>query len=160
MNPQPSIPTDDQWSLLQPLFPPPSPFLRGRPPLDDRLILAAILYKTCHDLPWYDLPPDFPSHQTVYRRYRQWLRLGLWDPILRTLSVDLHERGEFSTLQALVDKIYQVNFDRNRWTVTLAPAAPQTWQVLTGWIFAWMLILETHRLYTASRRARFKIYRV
>jgi len=128
--------TPTQWSLLQPLLPPPSQHLRGRPPLDDRLIFEAIIYKICHDLPWYDLPAEFPSHQTVYRRYRQWRRLGLWRTLLQALFLDLLSRGEFDLKDAFDQGIYRLHIGLNRCTVLLDPAAPLTWQVLTGWFFA------------------------
>ena len=112
-NPKSSMLTDDQWFLLQPILPSPSPGCtpvlsrtqpppvvpagyyrlypaalnrRGRPPIDERHILEAILYKICHAIPWYDLPGDFPSHQTVYRRYCQWQRIGLWKRLLQVLA--------------------------------------------------------------------------
>jgi len=153
MPPQSSIPTDDQWSLLQPLLSASSlhrtvvPDRRGRPPLDDRLILAAIFWKIRHDLPWYDLPPQFPSHQTVYRRYRQWRRLGLWGPLMGALLTDLETRGGFEMRLAFDKKIYQLGLGLSRWTVLLDPAAPLTWQVETGWVFAWLIARRAYRLY-------------
>jgi transposase len=143
--------TPTQHLLLHPLFPPPSPSLRGRPPLDDILILDAILYKICHDLPWCDLPPRFPSHQTVYRRYRQWQRLGLWDRLLQALAADLSDRGGFSFTAAYAAGVYKVNIDLNHWTVTINPDVPQTWQVRTGWIFAWQLAHRAYRLHRDRR---------
>jgi transposase len=150
-NPKSSMLTDDQWSHLQPLLPPPSKYLRGRPPLDDRLILEAILYKICHAIPWYDLPGDFPSHQTVYRRYRQWRRLGLWKRLLQELAADLNGRGGFSIFQAFDDHIYREKFSQTHWTVTLDPAVPLTWQVLTGWVFA-NLFARLADLYSRDRQ--------
>jgi transposase len=125
--------TNDQWSVLKPLFPPPSPYLRGRPPLDDRLILDAIIYKVYHAIAWYDLPPGFPSHQTVYRRYRQWQRIGLWYRIVRTLLCDLTDRGAFDMSQALSTRLYRTHLNWNKIILSLDPSAPDTWQVATGY---------------------------
>ena len=137
--------TDPQWSLLQPLLPPPSRYLRGRPPIDDRVIVDAIFWKICHDCAWYDLPAVFPSHQTVYRRYRQWQRLGLWKRILSTLLDDLAGRGQFDLLQAFEQKVYIIERQPNRWTVSLDPLAPLTWQVVTGWVFAWLVAAQAYQ---------------
>lgn len=132
--------TPEQFSLIQPLLPPPSPYLRGRPPLDDRLILEAIFYKITHDLPWYDLPLEFPSHQTVYRRYRRWQRLGLWPPIIQALLFDLEERGAFDISQALATRLYRVRRYFDRIIVSIDPSAPDTWQVATGYFILHELI--------------------
>jgi transposase len=59
--------TDEQWRLIEPILPPPSPSDRGRPPLDRRAVLDGILWKFRTDNPWYDMPPDYPSYQTCYR---------------------------------------------------------------------------------------------
>ena len=65
--------TDQQWQLLQPLFnehyPQPTPRsleVGGRPPIDPRPILDAILWKIRNNAPWYDLPRRYPSYQTAY----------------------------------------------------------------------------------------------
>jgi transposase len=151
--------TDVQWSLIQPLFPPPSNHLRGRPPLDDRLILDAVFWKICHDIAWYDLPPIFPSHQTVYRRFRQWHRLGLWHRLLHILYVDLAERGAFDLQDAFDRKIFHLHKGMNRYTVTLDPAAPTIWQVQTGWIFAWLAARNVyHRLRHPQRAFHTSIF--
>jgi hypothetical protein len=52
--------TDEQWRLIEPILPPPSPSDRGRPPLDRRAVLNGILWKFRTDYPWYDMPPDYP----------------------------------------------------------------------------------------------------
>ena len=46
------------------------------------------------DLPWYDLPPQFPSHQTVYRRYRQWR----WTVLLDAIRSSLLQRFFYSKI--------------------------------------------------------------
>jgi transposase len=137
--------TPTQWSLLQPLLPPPSPHLRGRPPLDDRLILEAILYKICYFTPWYDLPPQFPPYQTVYRRYRQWRRTGLLRLLLLELLRDLSERGKFTLQEGLECNIYRVRRSPRRWTVAINPTVELTWQVLTGWVFASIAVRYLYR---------------
>ena len=46
--------TDEQWRLIEPILPPPSPADRGRPPIDRRAVLDGILWKIRTDNPWYD----------------------------------------------------------------------------------------------------------
>jgi transposase len=97
--------TDEQWALIQPLIPPPSPYARGRPPADPRATLDGILRKLRLSAPWYDLPPCagdyYPSWQTCYRRYRRWQRAGLMDRIYRLLYQDLCDRAGIDLFKLL-----------------------------------------------------------
>ena len=96
--------TDDQWSLLQPLFPPdPLPGTRGRIPVNQRLVLDAVLWKISTATPWDLLPPSLPSRETCYRRYRQWQASGLLNRVFQQLHADLLDRGGFDPRQALSD---------------------------------------------------------
>jgi transposase len=51
--------SDEQWEILRKLLPPAS--RRGRPPLDRRWVLNAILYVLWTGCPWRALPSDFPG---------------------------------------------------------------------------------------------------
>jgi len=73
--------TYEQWRLIEPILPPPSPFYRGRPPLDRRAVLDGILWKFRTGSPWYDMPPDYPSYQTCYRCHHKWDRDGVMQKI-------------------------------------------------------------------------------
>ena len=120
--------TDEQWAVVAPLFPPSSPYLRGRPPLDDRAILNAILWKLSRNAAWYALPACYPSHQTCYRRYCQWRRLGLLDNLVAVLLHDLEERGGLHPIQAHNDGYITIEpTTGTRWSVTLSEDFPVPW---------------------------------
>ncbi|HVU87329.1 MAG TPA: transposase, partial [Pirellulales bacterium] len=55
----PSDLTDEQWHLIRPLLPKRSK--RGRPPIDRRDIIDAILYVVRTGCQWRQLPLDFPK---------------------------------------------------------------------------------------------------
>ena len=93
--------TDEQWAFIRPLLPPPSPASRGRPPVDQRCVLDAILWKVRTSSPWYNLPPGFPSWQTCYRCYHRWHCQGILNAILAALGIDLRDRGGFDFQAAL-----------------------------------------------------------
>ena len=38
--------------------------------------------------PGRDLPSEFGAWQTVYNRFSQWAKLGIWDEVLKELSKD------------------------------------------------------------------------
>jgi putative transposase len=78
--------TDAQWAYLKPMLP--IPAKRGRPPIDRRRILDAILYLVKCGCPWRYLPTDFPHWKTVYHVFRQWISHHHWavlNDALRTL---------------------------------------------------------------------------
>jgi len=97
--------TDEQWALIRPLIPPPSPFARGRPPASPRATLDGIFRKLRLNAPWYNLPPraldGCPSWQTCYRAYRRWSSTGLLDQVYRRLAGHLLASGALDFPRAL-----------------------------------------------------------
>jgi len=97
--------TDEQWALIQPLIPPPSPYSRGRPTADPRATLNGIFHKLRLGAPWYNLPPyaldRCPSWQTCYRAYRRWGSTGLMDQIFKLLYQHLRDQAGFDLIQSL-----------------------------------------------------------
>lgn len=124
--------TEEQWQLVSPLIPPPSTALRGRPPIDDRAVLNAVLWKERHHAPWADIPPGFPSWQTCYRRYQQWNRLGVYLKIKKTLFHDLRKRGGFDILDAIENKRVIMKPMGRRLFFLIHPNFCGTWQISLG----------------------------
>src|SRR5580698_8373537 len=77
--------TDAQWAYLKPMLP--KPAKRGRPPMDRRRIIDAILYLVKCGCPWRYLPADFPQWQTVYHVFRQWVHNHQWALLNDTLRI-------------------------------------------------------------------------
>lgn len=125
----PIFPSDEQWQLVQPLFPPP-PVL-GRPSRHPRILLTAIAWKLITASPWYHLPPAFPPRQTLVRHYQAWLRTRLWDNLIATLTNDLDERGHIHLPSAISDRIIALTLKENNCTLTFPPALLSTWQLPT-----------------------------
>ena len=69
--------TETQWQQIEPLLP--RPKRRGRPPVDRRLVIHALLYLLRSGCSWRMLPREFPHWRTVYGYFRHWTRSGLWD---------------------------------------------------------------------------------
>ena len=59
--------TDEQWRLVAPLVTPEEK--RGRPPADTRRVLDGVLHTIRHALTWAEVPPEYPSYVTLFRRY-------------------------------------------------------------------------------------------
>jgi transposase len=76
--------SDAQWTRVQPLLPPKAPV--GRPPCDDRVVLAGILWVLRTGAGWRALPPAFGPWHTIYSRYHRWRLAGLWPQLVRDLQ--------------------------------------------------------------------------
>ena len=79
--------TDAEWEAVRSLLPPQSPPV-GRPRHDHRRVLGAILWVTCTQASWRDLPPECGKWATAYKRYRLWADTGLWTRLLTALGYD------------------------------------------------------------------------
>ncbi|MFG3296591.1 IS5 family transposase [Streptomyces sp. NPDC048179] len=80
----PSDVTDAEWSVIEPLLPPPAWTTRrgGRPEKHPRReIVDGIRYVCSEGCRWRALPSDFPPHQTVYGFFRRWTRAGGWNTV-------------------------------------------------------------------------------
>jgi hypothetical protein len=76
--------TDTRWSLIELLLP--SPARVGRPAVAHHQLLQAMLWVMHAGLSWHAVPLAFGPWQTVYTRYKQWAKAGLWSQIVAILG--------------------------------------------------------------------------
>ena len=97
----PSSLTDRQWQVVRPLLPPKHP--RGRPRIDRREILDAILYVVRTGCQWRQLPHDFANWKTVYTVFWRWRRAGVWKGVNDALREKVRQSvGKKSTPTAAI----------------------------------------------------------
>ena len=96
--------TDAQWEKVRPLLPkrPPRP-RGGRPPAPDRKVLEGILWILRSGARWQDLPEEFPSPATCWRRLRDWEEQGVWLAIWRAFLGELNERQQLKWSESFLD---------------------------------------------------------
>src|SRR5215207_5656860 len=82
--------TDEQWQLLKPMLPRSSKI--GRPPIDRRQIVDAILYMVKGGNQWRLLPADFPCWKTVYHVFRKWKLDHTWEALNGRLRAQVREQ--------------------------------------------------------------------
>lgn len=71
--------TDDQWFLIEDLFPDPQPSrLGGRPRHSNRDCLEGILFVLLTGCRWKDLPRSFPSKSVCHARFKLWTETGVF----------------------------------------------------------------------------------
>jgi transposase len=96
--------SDEQWDLIAEFFPPytPSP-LGGRPPRPPRDCLEGILWLLRSGARWKDLPKEFPSPTTCWRRLQEWSLSGLFARVWSVLLEALDDLDEIDWREALAD---------------------------------------------------------
>lgn len=60
----------------------------GRSGGDNRLFLEAVLWKARTSSPWRDLPDTFGPWNTVFKRFDDWSRKGVFERIFNAVSDD------------------------------------------------------------------------
>jgi len=103
--------TDDLWEIIEPLLPPPRPRRHdrhrrgGRPPVDDRRVLAGIVFVLKTGIPWEHLPLEMNCGcgMTCWRRLRDWNEAGVWRGLHRVLLDKLNAADKIDWSRAVVD---------------------------------------------------------
>ena len=84
--------TDAMWRRLSPLLPPQKP-RTGRPPLDHRRFIEAVLWLARTGSPWRDLPADVMNWRTAWRRLQRWSAAGIWSRVVAELRAITPDAG-------------------------------------------------------------------
>jgi len=148
--------TDQQWHLLEALFNDDSSHSsRGRPPLNPRPLLDAILWKIRHAASWENLPSCYPSHITCYRRYRIWSRDGRLEQAFLSLYEDLLHRGRFDLQRALREGTVSVTYDAHRYHILVSAGLIDTWQLSTALVFIQLAIIRLKKIGSNTLTTKF-----
>lgn len=96
--------TDEQWEKIEPLLPElPRTRRGGRPWIENRKVLEGILWILRTGAPWADLPCEYPSPSTCWRRLRMWEEEGVWLKIWRGFLKQLDERKQLKWSESFMD---------------------------------------------------------
>ncbi len=90
------MPDDSQWEKMQP-FCLGKASDRGRTGGDGRLFTEAVLWITRTGSPWRDLPASFGKWNSVFKRFRDWVKAGVFRRMFAAVS------GEPDMEYAMVD---------------------------------------------------------
>jgi transposase len=83
--------TDEQWQRLQAVIPAQKKGPRSK--IGDREFIDAVLYRAKTGVPWRDLPERFGPWKSVYNRFANWSRRGIWKQIYKALRVRVDKTG-------------------------------------------------------------------
>ena len=88
--------TDAQWATIEPLLPRmPRTARGGRPWASSRSVVDGIVWVLKTGARWRDLPAEYPSPSTCWRRLRRWDEDGTWLRVWRAIIAELDERGRW-----------------------------------------------------------------
>lgn len=96
--------TERMWKKLEPLLPQlPKGKKGGRPWVDNRRCLEGILWVLKTGARWRDLPEEYPSPSTCWRRMRKWADEGVWEKIMQEFLGELDARGRLEWEETFAD---------------------------------------------------------
>lgn len=99
--------TDEQWAVIEDLFPWSAPGRAGgRPRVPPRPCLDGILWILRTGSQWKELPKQFPSPATCWRRLQDWSRSGVLSQAWRRGLERLDRRRRMDWKQALADGMF------------------------------------------------------
>jgi transposase len=79
--------SDKQWELIEPhcLGRKSDP---GRSGSDSRLFVEAVLWTARTGAPWRDLPAEFGKWNSVFKRFRYWVKRDVFRSVFKYLSTE------------------------------------------------------------------------
>jgi transposase len=97
--------TNREWAAIAPLFPihPWKKVGHGRPRCPDRDVLNGILWVLRTGAQWKEMPERYPSYQTCHRRFQEWVKIRLFQKVLRALAKELVAEGKLTLDEWFMD---------------------------------------------------------
>jgi transposase len=95
---------DDQWERIEELLPGRSGSI-GRPAVDNRLFIDAVLYRYRAGIPWRDLAERFGDFRVVHTRFSRWARRGVWKSVFEHMAKDAD--NEYAMIDATIVRAHQ-----------------------------------------------------
>lgn len=99
--------TDEQWEKLQPFLPELKPGRQGgRPWADNRAVFEGILWILRSGARWKDLPPEYPSPATCWRRLNKWEIEGVWEEVWHEYLKQLDAKNLLGWEECFIDATF------------------------------------------------------
>ncbi len=96
--------TDAQWAKMEP-FALGKPGDPGRTGGDARLFVEAVLWIARTGSPWRDLPPSFGNWNTVFKRFRDWVKADVFKLMFDAVSDE--PDMEYAMVDATIVRVHR-----------------------------------------------------
>jgi transposase len=95
------------FERVAPLLPPNPPQPKGgRPFADNKRCFEGIVYQLRNAIRWNDMPKEYPSGVTCWRRFDQWTKLGLWPQLHAVILDELRAAGLLDLSELALDATF------------------------------------------------------
>lgn len=95
------------YERVAPLLPPNPPQPKGgRPFADNKRCFAGIVYQLRNAIRWNDMPEEYPSGVTCWRRFDKWTKLGLWPQLHAVILDELQAAGRLDLSELALDATF------------------------------------------------------
>ncbi|WFR67693.1 IS5 family transposase [Curtobacterium flaccumfaciens] len=99
---------DETWAVIDPLFPASED--EGRPPVDRRVVVEAVVWRFRTGAPWRDLPERFGHWNTIYRNFDRWAKAGIWIRLLEHVQAATERHGDIDwggSIDSTIARVHQ-----------------------------------------------------
>ena len=139
--------SDEQWKKIKPLLP--QSARRGRPWADNRRVLEGILWVLKTGARWRDLPPEYPSPSTCWRRLQLWEEQEVWLDVWRQFLAELDARRRLDWSESFVDGSFAPAKKGAR-----VSAKPSAARARSGWWWSTAKVFLWETTWTERRRRK------
>ena len=95
---------DDQWNRIKDLLPGRDGVV-GRPAMNNRLFVEAVLYRYRAGIPWRDLPERFGDFRAVHTRFSRLAARGVLKEVFEHLAKDAD--NEYAMIDSTIVRAHQ-----------------------------------------------------
>jgi transposase len=112
---------DDQWARMMDLLPGRDGVV-GRPAMNNRLFVEAVLYRYRAGIPWRGLPERFGDFPAVHTRFGRWAARGVLKEIFEHLAKDAN--NEYAMIDSTIVRAYQHSAGARKKRAVRKPSDP------------------------------------
>jgi putative transposase len=89
--------SDELWEKIRPSIPQerPDKKLPGRPRMEDRKAMQAILFVLKTGIQWNALPRSLGAYSTVHDRFQEWRKAGVFEQLMKEGLVEYDEKKRY-----------------------------------------------------------------
>ena len=142
--------TDAQWEKVKEQLPPSPPRPKGgRPRADDRKCFEGILWVLWTGAPWSELPKEYASPSTCWRRLQEWEENGVLLELWRAFLSELQDRDKIRWNECFVDGSFApAKKGVSKW------GRPNVAREQSGWYWSMARVLRWEHTWTRRPQRR------